>query len=90
MSESEKEQSHKGEDHPVFSYTVDGEAQTTTEHVMTPTTIMIKAGADPNTHYLVQMMGTNKKSYKDNPNEEIHMHNHMVFFTNDVGPTPVS
>jgi hypothetical protein len=90
MSKSEEEQVHKNEEHPVFNYTVDGETQTTTEHVMTPINIMSKAGVDPNTHYLVQMIGTNKKSYKDNPNEEIHMHNHMTFFTNDIGPTPVS
>ena len=38
---------------PTFDYTVDGEAQSTTEHVLTPTQILQAAGVDPATHYLV-------------------------------------
>ncbi len=90
MLETKQQEKQKEKEHPVFQYTVDGEAQTTTEHILTPIAIMKNAGVDPNTHYLVQMIGNTRKSYQDNPNEEIHMHNHMVFFTNAIGPTPVS
>ena len=87
--EIEKEK-QGGKERPIFHYTVDGEAQETSQHVLTPIAIMKDAGVEPSTHYLVQMIGHDKKSYQDNPNEEIHMHNHMVFFTNAIGPTPVS
>ena len=75
---------------PVFDYTVDDEPQTTTEHVLTPTTILSNAGIDPATHYLVEIVGNTQKSYKDKPNEPIHMHEHMKFVSVFTGSTPVS
>lgn len=88
--EAEEQKSHGQGEHPVFHYEVDGEAQTTAEHILTPVQIMQNAGVDPKTHYLVQMIGKERKSYKDNPTEPIHMHNKMEFFTNALEPTPVS
>ncbi len=75
---------------PTFHYTVDDEPQTTTEHVLTPTQILEKAGIDPATHYLVQIEGQHRVSYEGKPNEPIHMHDHMKFISVSTGPTPVS
>jgi hypothetical protein len=75
---------------PRFDYTVDGEAQSTTEHVLTPTKILQGAGIDPATHYLIEIVGNTQKSYKDKPNEAIQMHEHMKFISVATGPTPVS
>jgi len=75
---------------PVFDYTVDGEPQTTSEHILTPKAILLKAEIDPATHYLVQIIGVNKESYKDTPEKELHMHEHMKFVSSSTGPTPVS
>lgn len=75
---------------PVFDYTVDDEPQTTTEHTLTPTAILRNAGIDPATHYLVEIVGNTQKSYKDTPNEPIHMHEHMKFVSVFTGSTAVS
>ena len=75
---------------PVFDYTVDDEPQSTSEHTMTPTEILSNAGIDPATHYLVEIVGNTQKSYKDKPNEPIHMHEHMKFLSVATSSTPVS
>lgn len=56
---------------PKFDYTVDGEQQSTSEHVLTPIQIMNNAGVDPASHYLVQIIGQKQESYQSNPNQEI-------------------
>jgi hypothetical protein len=75
-----------------FTFKVDDEALSTSEHELTATQIMQLAGADPATHYLVQILGKGhaNKSYQDDPNEVIHMHEHMEFITNFTGVVPVS
>jgi hypothetical protein len=78
---------------PTFEYTVDGEEQTTTEHELTPTQILAKAGITTNDHYLVELTGQHgelQKSYQGKPNEIIHMHEHMRFVSVFDGSTPVS
>ncbi len=75
---------------PTFDYTVDGEPQSTTEKVLTPTQILTNAGIDADTHYLVQIEGNHRVSYQGKPNEEIHMHENMKFVSISTGPTPVS
>jgi len=75
----------------VIEYTVDDECQSTTKRILTPTEILGNAKVDPSTHYLVQIIGGKERvSYKDKPNEPIHMHEHMKFVSVRVGPTPVS
>jgi hypothetical protein len=64
-----------------FNYTVDGEKQETDKHELTATEIMKQSQVDPNKNYLVLVEGEHKKSYKDNPDEPIHMHENMVFIT---------
>lgn len=73
-----------------ITYVVDDEIQHTEEKVLTPKQILENAGIDPNSYYLVQIMEHEKKSYRDNPNEEIHMHPNMKFISIFVGETPVS
>jgi hypothetical protein len=74
----------------IFHYTVDGEPQTTTQHVLTPRQILTNAGINPQTYYLVQIKGNVQESYKDIPDKEIHMHQHMKFISIFIGETPVS
>ena len=78
------------EKQPRFDYAVDGEAQSTAEHVLTPTQILQAAGVDPATHYLVEIIGKETKSYENKMSEAIHMHEHMKFVSVATGPTPVS
>ena len=74
----------------VIHYSVDDEPQTTTSRELTPTQILQNAHIDPATHYLVELDGKHQKPFKDNPNEAIHMHDHLVFISIFNGPTTVS
>ena len=71
-------------------YTVDDEPQVTESHELTPVQILKDAKIDPASHYLVQIEGKHQISYKDKPNEEIKMHDHMKFISVSTAPTPVS
>ena len=75
---------------PTFEYTVDDEPQTTTEHTLTASQILLKAGIDSGTHHLVEIEGQHQKSYQNKPDELIHMHQHMKFISVYDGPTTVS
>lgn len=75
---------------PTFHYTLDDEAQETTEHELTPSQILTNAQLAPATHYLVQIEGKHRESYEHEPTEQIHMHEHMVFVSVFTGPTTVS
>jgi hypothetical protein len=81
-------ENHKHE-HEI-NYTVNDEPQKTAKKELTPVEIMKHAGIDPAQNYLIEIEGHHKKSFKDEPNKEIHMHNHMKFITNFIGPKPVS
>jgi hypothetical protein len=52
--------------------------------------MLTEAGIDPASHYLVQLQGQPQISYKDAPDVEIKMHEHMKFISISTGPTPVS
>ena len=78
------------EHHPEFDYIVDDEAYSTSEHSLTPRQILEKAGLSAETYYLVQIVGHKQESYKDRPDFEIHMHEHMKFISVFIGETPVS
>lgn len=75
---------------PTFQYTVDDEPQTTTEHILTPVQILEHAGKAVATHYLVEIVGKQQKSYKDTPQAEIHIHQHQKFVSVYTGATTVS
>ena len=74
----------------VFHYTVDDEPQTSTEHTLTPTQILQKAGIDPSLHYLVEIVGNTQKPYQGQPDTPIHMHERMKFVSIATGATTVS
>lgn len=84
------EEKRKDEAAHLFDYTVDDEAQTTSEHILTPSEILTKAGLNPATYYLEEIIGHEKKSFKDKLDEQIHMHEHMKFVSIFIGDTPVS
>ncbi len=72
-------------------YTVDGEDQKSDRHLLTAEQIMVKAGVDPKTHYLIRLLpGGGEYSYKDNPSAEIHLHDGMAFLAALVGSAPLS
>jgi hypothetical protein len=71
-------------------YFVDDERQETDEEELTATEILDHAKIDPKNHYLVQIKGKERISYKDDPNKEIRMRNGMKFISVSTGPTPVS
>lgn len=73
-----------------IKYEVDGEPQQTTDRVLTASVILVNAKLDPSTHYLIQIEGQHQESYKDHPNQQIHMHENMKFISIYTGPTPVS
>jgi hypothetical protein len=71
-------------------YTVNDEPQWTSEKELTPVKIMEHAGIDPGSNYLVEIKDHKPESFRDKPDERIHMHNGMKFITNFMGPKPVS
>ena len=75
-----------------ITYTVDGEAQTTTEKVLTARQILTSAGIEPATHYLKLLRGESdqESSYAGRMDEPIHMHPKMRFIAPSIGSTPVS
>jgi hypothetical protein len=75
----------------VIHFTVDDEPEETDEKELTPTEIMGKAGVDPASNYLEQLVKNHDPvSYKNKPNEEIRIKEGMVFITKPTGPMPVS
>jgi len=73
-----------------ITYLVDDEIQQTEEKMLTAKQILERAGFKPSDYYLVQLLGYEKKSYKDHLNDEIHMHSNMKFVAIFIGETPVS
>ncbi len=47
-----------------FTYTVDGEPQTTAEHQLTVRQILVNAGLNPETRYLIQIEGNHQVPYE--------------------------
>ena len=91
MQEQPQAGNHGGHPPPhVIHYTVADEPQTTSERTLTPRQIMANAGINPDENYLVEIKGRERKSYKDHPNDPIHMHEGQKFVVVFVGPVPVS
>ena len=73
-----------------FEITVDGEEIEVPRKNTTPTLILELAGIDPKERYLIQITGQNKESYKDNPEQEIHVHENQIFVTGKLGAVAVA
>lgn len=75
---------------PTFTYTVDGDARTTSEHQLTPRQILIEAGLDPSERFLIEVKGKNQESFSDRMDVPIHIHQNQKFITAFIGVVPVS
>ena len=74
-----------------FDYTVDREHFSTDSHDLTAIQILQSAKIDPTKNYLVEIVGDNQVSYKDDPTKEIHMHENMTFVSVTLqGTVPLS
>lgn len=80
-----------GHGQPPITFTLDGEDYTTVERKFTPNQILDQFGhKDAASYYLVEIKEHNKKSYKDEGDKEIELHNGQSFISVKIGPTPVS
>jgi hypothetical protein len=78
----------KGDGHET-TYYVDNEVQHTTEKELTVRQILVAAGDDPETHYLLELRGNHQIPHKE-LDELIKIHENDRFAAIFTGPTPVS
>jgi hypothetical protein len=78
--------------HHTFHIKVDGEVEVSRDATLTPREIMKRADVDPDRHYLkaLKMDGHPEVSYRDRPDEPIHLRQSQEFATVAMTPTPVS
>lgn len=69
-----------------ITVTVDGESIDISRKNGTPRIILEAAGLDPSTRYLIEKRGNNTISYRDNPDEELNVHQSHAFLTGRCGP----
>lgn len=74
----------------LIHYTVDGEPQTTDQRELTVRQLLLNAKDDPTKVYLIEVRGKEKVSYEGKLDEEIHMHDGLVFVTAAIGGGGVS
>jgi hypothetical protein len=77
-------------DEKVFEVTVDGEKVEIPRENVTPILILEKAGLDPADRYLIQIIGQKMESYKDDPEQDINVHQNQVFITGKLGAVAVA
>jgi hypothetical protein len=74
-----------------IEFTIDGERFAAPEHEVTARQLLVEdAHLDPATHYLIWVHGREQTSFETDPDAPIHLHEHQMFITAAVGPTPVS
>lgn len=73
-----------------ISFKVDGERITVRTQRMTPNEILLKAGIDPASHYLVEIKGRDQTSYEGQGDVEIRVHDGDKFVSVSTGATPTS
>ena len=69
---------------------LDGEVITVPGRAITPNEILIIAGLDPTTHYLVEVKGRHQTPYQGKGDETIEVKDDEVFISLSTGPTPTS
>jgi hypothetical protein len=85
--ESEKNEAHQ---HPV-TIDIDTEDVVAPSQTQTSRQLLPLVGKSVETDYLVWIKGKRDRiSFKDKPDEPIHLHQGMKFITVSLGPTPVS
>ncbi len=75
--------------HDITIY-VDDEPHVTREKTLTPVQILAFENLTSPLHYLVQIVGNEEKSFKDQPDTPLHIHENMRFSSVYTGQTPVS
>lgn len=73
-----------------FTVTVDGEEVEIPRKNVTPRQILEFAELDPTQRYLIERRGNRTISYRDNPDEEITVHQNQIFLTGRLGPVAVA
>jgi hypothetical protein len=74
-----------------IEFTIDGDPYRSREAKVTARELLVSfAKVDPALFYLVELEGSHQRSYKDKPDETIHLHENAAFITVSLGPTPVS
>lgn len=68
----------------------DGEPLRLPKAGTTPNEILVVAGLDPATNYLVLIQGRHQVSYQGKGDEPIHVHKNESFIALSTGPTPTS
>ena len=72
-----------------IEFFVDEEELQTTDSTLTVRQILILAGLDPTTHYLIEIQGNHQVPHKD-LGEVLKIHEKQKFLSVFSGPTPVS
>ncbi len=70
-------------------YTVDGKPQETASRKLTPVQLLDHAGVDPRTHYLVRLDGPHCRSYRFEPEVEIHVNDGDEFVSAPIEPRAI-
>lgn len=68
----------------------DGEPLRLPSAHITPNEVLVVAGLDPATHYLVAIRGRHQISYQGKGDDPIHVHKNESFIALSTGPTPTS
>ena len=89
LEDEERFEKEKLKEHPI-EYIVNDEILWTKERELTPVQIMTNAQINPQENYLIEVKGLEQILFKDDPNKEIKMHDHMKFTTVYTGVVPVS
>ncbi|MEU0132319.1 hypothetical protein [Streptomyces sp. NPDC006289] len=69
--------------------TVDGEPVEVSKRT-TPNAVLVLAGIDAGTHYLVRITGRHQHSFAGCGEEEINVHERETFVSVSTGPTPTA
>lgn len=86
---TEKTQPPAGQQRPV-EIVFDDEPLSVPEKGTTPNSLLDLAGLDTSTHYVVELKGRDRESYKDRGEELIKVHKGQRFVSVSTQPTPTS
>ena len=70
--------------------TIDGEDFEVDDRDTTPRELLVLAGLDPTTTYLIELRGDHQEPLQEQLDEPLKLHPHMRFISADVGPAPVA
>lgn len=86
---TEKPEPRANKPHPV-EIVFDDETLTVPDKDTTPNALLELAGLDPAQHYVVELQGRNRISFKDRGTEPIKVHDGQQLVSVSTQPTPTS